>query len=350
MFFSLMPVRQARNYVELKAALLRRYMTEDRFKRKFRACRPEVGESFSQFSVRLASYLTRWIEMSKISETFDDLLDLILRDQLLYVCNYDLLVFLKQNVTKTAEELCMLADQFREARNASATNLCSKVIKKSNEEGKSKSPGKSPEVTKPQTQMDKPTYVPFAERKCYLCNKKSHIASQCRKSSDRGKTSSAVVSETKNTSGSTPEHCNALVISHDSVLYSQVSDRSTILSSACHTNQKPMPLSAGYVDGQPVTLLRDSGCRNIVVRKSLVKDEKLTGKFETCILADSAKRTVPLAKVYIDTPYVTGEFEVWCMENPVFDLIVGEVSNARKSHEPDPEWEPTTVLAVETRQ
>ena len=64
--FSLMPVRQASNYDELKAALLRRYdMTEDGLKRKFRACRPEVGESFSQFSVRLASYLTRWIEIGK---------------------------------------------------------------------------------------------------------------------------------------------------------------------------------------------------------------------------------------------------------------------------------------------
>jgi hypothetical protein len=41
--------------------------------------------------------------MSKISETFDDLFDLILRDQLFHVCNYAFLVFLKQNVPKTAE-------------------------------------------------------------------------------------------------------------------------------------------------------------------------------------------------------------------------------------------------------
>jgi hypothetical protein len=123
----------------------------------------------------------------------------------------------------------MLADQFWEARNKSATNLCSKIIKKSSEEGKSKSPGKSTDVTKPQTQTDKCKSVPFAERKCYLCNKKGHIASQCRKSSDRDKTSSAVVYETTDMSGSTPEHYNALVISHDLVLYSQVSDRSSIL-------------------------------------------------------------------------------------------------------------------------
>jgi hypothetical protein len=63
-------------------------------------------------------------------------------------------------------------------------------------------------------------------------------------------------------------------------------------------------------------------------------------------LADSTKRTVPLAKVSIDTPYIKGEFNVWCMEHIVFDFLAGEVSNARKSHEPDPEWKQTTVVAV----
>ena len=38
------------------------------------------------------------------------------------------------------------------------------------------------------------------------------------------------------------------------------------------------------------------------------------------------------------------------MENPVFDLIIGEVENARKPHDPDPYWKPKTVSAVETRQ
>ena len=97
-------------------------------------------------------------------------------------------------------------------------------------------------------------------------------------------------------------------------------------------------------------MLRDSGCRNIVVRKSLVKDENFTGKHETCVLADSTRLVVPVAKVFIDSPYASGEYEVWCMENPVFDLIIGEVDDARKPHDPDPFWKPQTVSAVETRQ
>ena len=79
------------------------------------------------------------------------------------------------------------------------------------------------------------------------------------------------------------KNCTALIYSQNSSVYTQVSDKSTILTSACHSTQKPMPLSAGYVEGQPITLLRDSGCRNIVVRKSLVKDENFTGKHETCV-------------------------------------------------------------------
>ena len=59
---------------------------------------------------------------------------------------------------------------------------------------------------------------------------------------------------------------------------------------------------------------------------------------------------VPVAKVFIDSPYASGEYEVWCMENPVFDLIIGEVDDARKPHDPDPFWKPQTVSAVETRQ
>ena len=130
--YALMSVSKVNDYDELKAALLRRYdMTEEGFKRKFRSCRPEAGETFSQYTVRLSSYLTRWIEMSKITTSFEALFDLMLRDQILHVCNFELSVFLKQNVRKTADEMCLLADQFREARNTSAQTLCAKVMKAS---------------------------------------------------------------------------------------------------------------------------------------------------------------------------------------------------------------------------
>lgn len=143
-------------------------------------------------------------------------------------------------------------------------------------------------------------------------------------------------------------NCSASIMNQNTLVDSWVSDKTMILTSACHSNEKQMPISAGYVNGHPVTLLRDSGCRNIVVRKSLVQAEQFTGEEVTCVLADSTKRIVSVAIIHIDSPYLTGNYKVWCMDNPVFDLIIGEVSDARKPHNPDPDWEP--ILAVETRQ
>ena len=44
------------------------------------------------------------------------------------MCNFELSVCLKQNVPYTADEMCLLADQFSEARNTSAQTLCAKAM------------------------------------------------------------------------------------------------------------------------------------------------------------------------------------------------------------------------------
>ena len=57
--YALLPSEKTLDYNKLKKSLLKMYeLTEDGFKRKCRSCRPEPGETFSQFSVRLSSYLT----------------------------------------------------------------------------------------------------------------------------------------------------------------------------------------------------------------------------------------------------------------------------------------------------
>ena len=86
----------------------------------------------------------------------------MLCDQILHVCNFELSVFLKQNVPKTADEMYLVADQFREARNTSAQTLCAKVMKKSEV---SKLPEKQKKVV-PSQQAQKSKFVPINERKC----------------------------------------------------------------------------------------------------------------------------------------------------------------------------------------
>ena len=92
-----MPKTEALDYNVLKTALLRRYeLTDDGFKRKFRSCRPEQCETFSQFSARLSTYVDRWIDMTKTQRTFHGLYDLVLRDQFLHVASQHLKLFLKE--------------------------------------------------------------------------------------------------------------------------------------------------------------------------------------------------------------------------------------------------------------
>ena len=70
--YALMPKEDALNYDKLKVALLKRYeLTEEGFKRKYKKC-------------------TRWIDMASIEKSYEGLQDLILREQLTFICNRDL--------------------------------------------------------------------------------------------------------------------------------------------------------------------------------------------------------------------------------------------------------------------
>ena len=76
--YALMPKEDALNYDKLNVALLKRYeLTEEGFKRKYKKCRPENGETFQQFTTRMKSYFTRWIDMASIEKSYEGLQDLI---------------------------------------------------------------------------------------------------------------------------------------------------------------------------------------------------------------------------------------------------------------------------------
>ena len=47
---------------------------------------------------------------------YDGLFDLMIRDQLLHICNKELLLFLKERTPFSAQQMAILTDQFKEAR------------------------------------------------------------------------------------------------------------------------------------------------------------------------------------------------------------------------------------------
>ena len=104
-----------------------------------------------------------------------------------------------------------------------------------------------------------------------------------------------------------------------------------------------MPTAKGTVEGKPVTVLRDTGYSSVVVRRSLIPDNKLTGQEALCSLIDGTIRRTPVAKIFVQTPYYTGLTTAVCMLNPIYDLIVG---NIRGATEPNPSPHLTGAMSV----
>jgi len=109
-----------------------------------------------------------------------------------------------------------------------------------------------------------------------------------------------------------------------------------------------MPVTQGCIGDSIVTVLRDISCSGVVIRKSLVDPNLMTDEMQTC--TDGTVITVPTVEVVIDTPFYQGRTKAWCMESPVYDLILGNIVGVRAPDNPDRLWsEHNEVAAVQTR-
>ncbi|CAN7974920.1 unnamed protein product [Ixodes persulcatus] len=99
-----------------------------------------------------------------------------------------------------------------------------------------------------------------------------------------------------------------------------------------------MPVTAGKIQARTVSVLRDTGCNTVVVRRSLITQADLTGESSPVYLVDGTVRILPEARVHMDTPFFTGDLIAKCMENPLYDVILGNIPNVRAPGDPDQSW------------
>ena len=101
---------------------------------------------------------------------------------------------------------------------------------------------------------------------------------------------------------SSKHHCQALV-----AICQDCGKHHPVIADACQSGKKcqRMPVTEGTVEGKVVNVLRDTGCSTVVVRRSVVPDNKLTGLEERCVLIDGTIRRTPVAEIHIETPYYT---------------------------------------------
>ena len=100
-----------------------------------------------------------------------------------------------------------------------------------------------------------------------------------------------------------------------------------------------MPVLWGNIDGFRVKTLRDSGCSGVIVRKNLVSEDEFTSEVKALKMVDNSIVYAPMAYINVKSPFFTGRTKCMCLDNPVYDLIIGNIPGARNPDDPDITWE-----------
>jgi hypothetical protein len=272
--------------------------------------------------------------LSNTAETFEGLVDLLLKEQILNSVSRELALFLRERVPETAYDMAMLAEQYSEARHGylgsqetrprgkdhytgsyfkGRSPLTRSGTTEEGSKGHKESHAKKEQVTPP----DRPRFVDPRDRLCFICQRKGHIARDCRA---RPRSHEIGVCYTIGVcTGDEGSASNYVTVSHQ---------------------------------GRPVTILRDTGSTCAVIKRSLLPEGTVLDQEGSYKAIDGNVGTAPMGKVYLHTPYYTGETEVMVFDNPVYDVVIGDIPGARTRENPNPDWENLEVkkiAAVETR-
>ena len=345
-------------YELLKMSLLNRYrLTDSDFRNKFRQAKPQDGERFSQFGIRITGYLDRWIELSETSLSYEGIRDLLIREQTLGVGSAELRVFIEERTPGSFKEMCNIAEQYLKAHGTSFRHWWmsdkhrseghkTKGLNSENENrfsnATSKFHGRSGQA-RVNGQSN-----PTAGRACWICSSVKHYARECPQNKpDRPMQSS----KSKVGGNATVLACEEALLFKGGLKLTTKQDGDLryfedkggnkyqvkeIVALASEQN-KGMITALGRVSGRPDTIevLRDSGCSTMVIREDICDPRDFTGETRGCVMMDGRVIEVPVVKQKVDTPYYIGEVEGVAMKAPIYDLVIGNVHWARGQEDPD---------------
>ncbi|XP_042144991.1 uncharacterized protein LOC121835113 [Ixodes scapularis] len=332
------------DYTKVKLALLQRFRyTKEGYREKFRDAKPGDGETRRQFAARLAGYFDRWLEVAEVEKSFVALRETMLIEQFIKTCSSKLTVFLKERDCTTLDDLAGKADVFLEAQ-----------VQPSNEKAKGDEREFNASMRTSGSALKEDVRRTI---RCFLCNKIGHKTENCQ---SRSKYSRPSTCWHCGKPGHKAERCNlrsgdktqvsCLWTASDerqgepdnSYITLKNGGRIPVVNAAVGRAPKflvdNMPVVEGRVGEQKITVLRDTGCNTVVVKKSLVPVECYTGKSSPVFLLDRTVKYLPEAEIFVDTPFFVGKVIAKCIDNPLYDLVLGNIPQAREAHEPDPAW------------
>lgn len=76
----------------------------------------------------------------------------------------------------------------------------------------------------------------------------------------------------------------------------------------------------------------------MIVKRSLVLDSNETGEMSTVYLLDRTALRLPEARVYVDCPFFTGYVTATCMDDPLYEVILGNIDGVPDAAATDANW------------
>ncbi|KAK3893014.1 hypothetical protein Pcinc_003193 [Petrolisthes cinctipes] len=282
-------------------ALLRAYdVTAEGCRRNFRNAKFSVGESAEQLVCKLKKLFSRWVKADGCGETVEGLTDLFIREQFIRQYPQALTIFLKERQVICLQDCVREADGWIDAHGHPSTVTFTKN-KKLSLEGK-ETEGKvitSPPRFTSVFSKDKAKFKAGNEG-CWTCGKPDHKKVKC-----------PVIKE-KQTSAAASSGAASNSVRHEREV-------------------KNLILGKRKVGNQSVETMLDGGSTMCVVAERLVTLNQYTGNTMELILVNGSVVVMPEAEIYVRTPWYSGKVFSAVCRSPVFDLVVGGITDAQQN-------------------
>ncbi|KAK6960362.1 hypothetical protein BgiMline_035563 [Biomphalaria glabrata] len=218
----------------------------------------------------------------------------------------DLRIFIDESGVTTPQEIVSYSDRFLAAHREQKTKTSDQSpsiakVDKQPDPPSSSNNNNNKQTRQPNNQAPRhpiPPNPPRQQKKwCSFHNSPTHDSSECH-------------------NRSRPYSAQPLMV---------VTQATPVLNSS--PSNHPPTVEKVLVNGISSNCLYDSGCSfSAIVRKSLVKPRYISNKWVTIQGADlnSPPFTLPIARIKVRSRYVNGRIEAAVMDNPCFDLTLGD--------------------------